>query len=166
MWLLAQTMPKAMWTFAIRVGGTWSIIIEGVAFYFFSPDNAKHFLKFVWVHSIAIVHKCHACLPINFSLVNPNLWGIYIRIICIIWRKEIKCYTLYKYRSCTTNPDGKSSHGDVNASEIWIDKREINGKTCMTFVDNGNGMDPNKLQKMLRYKLKGSSLTCLMVNFI
>jgi hypothetical protein len=36
----------------------------------------------------------------------------------------------------------------------------------MTFVDNGNGMDPNKLQKMLRYKLKGSSLTCLMVNFI
>ena len=98
MWLLAQTMPKAMWTFAIRVDGTWSVFIEGVAFYFSSPDNAY----------------------------DP----------------------------------------DVNASEIWIDKREINEKTCITFVDNGNGMDPNKLQKILRYKLKGSSLTCLMVNFI
>lgn len=40
---------------------------------------------------------------------------------------------------------------DVNASEIWIDKRVINGMTCLTFVDNGNGMNPNKLHKMLSF---------------
>ena len=39
---------------------------------------------------------------------------------------------------------------DVNASELWIDKRSINAKDCLTFVDNGNGMNPDKLFKMLR----------------
>ncbi|VDI48480.1 MORC family CW-type zinc finger protein 3-like isoform X1 [Mytilus galloprovincialis] len=40
---------------------------------------------------------------------------------------------------------------DVNASEIWIDKRSINNTICLTFVDNGYGMDPNKLHKMLSF---------------
>ena len=39
---------------------------------------------------------------------------------------------------------------DVNASELWIDKRVINTNDCLTFVDNGNGMNPEKLYKMLR----------------
>uniref|UniRef100_K1R717 MORC family CW-type zinc finger protein 3 n=1 Tax=Magallana gigas TaxID=29159 RepID=K1R717_MAGGI len=40
---------------------------------------------------------------------------------------------------------------DVNASELWIDKRDINGKTCLTFTDNGNGLVPEKLHKMLSF---------------
>jgi hypothetical protein len=40
---------------------------------------------------------------------------------------------------------------DVSASELWIDKRNINKKECLTFVDNGNGMNQEKLYKMLRY---------------
>ncbi|XP_061176221.1 MORC family CW-type zinc finger protein 3-like [Saccostrea echinata] len=40
---------------------------------------------------------------------------------------------------------------DVNASELWIDKRDINGKVCLTFTDNGNGMVPEKLHKMLSF---------------
>ncbi|XP_062570925.1 MORC family CW-type zinc finger protein 3-like isoform X3 [Saccostrea cucullata] len=40
---------------------------------------------------------------------------------------------------------------DVNASELWIDKRDINGKVCLTFTDNGNGMIPEKLHKMLSF---------------
>ena len=39
---------------------------------------------------------------------------------------------------------------DVNASELWIDKRIINGVECLNFVDNGNGMNADKLYKMLR----------------
>lgn len=40
---------------------------------------------------------------------------------------------------------------DVNASELWIDKREVKQQTCLTFVDNGNGMTPDKLHKMLSF---------------
>ena len=39
---------------------------------------------------------------------------------------------------------------DVSASELWIDKRNICKKECLTFVDNGNGMSEEKLFKMLR----------------
>nr|XP_022292536.1 MORC family CW-type zinc finger protein 3-like isoform X1 [Crassostrea virginica] len=40
---------------------------------------------------------------------------------------------------------------DVNASELWIDKRDVNGKVCLTFTDNGNGLVPEKLHKMLSF---------------
>lgn len=39
---------------------------------------------------------------------------------------------------------------DVKASQLWIDKLHLRGKTCLTFSDNGNGMTPEKLHKMLR----------------
>jgi C4-dicarboxylate-specific signal transduction histidine kinase len=39
---------------------------------------------------------------------------------------------------------------DVKASQLWIDKIRIHGKLCLTFTDNGNGMQPDKLHKMLR----------------
>ena len=38
----------------------------------------------------------------------------------------------------------------VSASELHIDKEDINGKPCLTFTDNGSGMDPEHLEKMLR----------------
>ncbi|KAL3883240.1 hypothetical protein ACJMK2_029523 [Sinanodonta woodiana] len=40
---------------------------------------------------------------------------------------------------------------DVNAAEIRIDTRVINGTVCLTFVDNGNGMTQDKLHKMLSF---------------
>ena len=40
---------------------------------------------------------------------------------------------------------------DVKASQLWIDKVRIHGEICLTFTDNGNGMQPDKLHKMLRY---------------
>lgn len=40
---------------------------------------------------------------------------------------------------------------DVFASEFRIDVKEINGQTCLTFLDNGYGLSPEKLVKMLRY---------------
>ena len=39
---------------------------------------------------------------------------------------------------------------DVKASQLWIDKLYIRSKTCLSFTDNGNGMTPEKLHKMLR----------------
>ncbi|XP_045196926.2 MORC family CW-type zinc finger protein 3-like [Mercenaria mercenaria] len=40
---------------------------------------------------------------------------------------------------------------DVSASELWIDKRNISKVDCLTFVDNGNGMNQEKLYKMLSF---------------
>ncbi|KAK3594492.1 hypothetical protein CHS0354_030012 [Potamilus streckersoni] len=40
---------------------------------------------------------------------------------------------------------------DVNAAELRIDTRIINGTVCLTFVDNGNGMTQEKLHKMLSF---------------
>ncbi|RXM95162.1 MORC family CW-type zinc finger protein 3 [Acipenser ruthenus] len=38
----------------------------------------------------------------------------------------------------------------VTAKQIWIDVVEIKGNLCLTFTDNGYGMTPSKLHKMLR----------------
>ncbi|XP_036075741.1 MORC family CW-type zinc finger protein 3 isoform X1 [Rousettus aegyptiacus] len=40
---------------------------------------------------------------------------------------------------------------DVNAKQLWIDKTVINNEICLTFTDNGNGMDSDKLHKMLSF---------------
>ncbi|XP_077198774.1 MORC family CW-type zinc finger protein 3 [Paroedura picta] len=40
---------------------------------------------------------------------------------------------------------------DVNAKQMWIDKTIINECTCLTFMDNGNGMNADKLHKMLSF---------------
>uniref|UniRef100_A0A8D0GTC7 MORC family CW-type zinc finger 3 n=1 Tax=Sphenodon punctatus TaxID=8508 RepID=A0A8D0GTC7_SPHPU len=40
---------------------------------------------------------------------------------------------------------------DVNAKQIWIDKTVINEHVCLTFADDGNGMNSDKLHKMLSF---------------
>lgn len=40
---------------------------------------------------------------------------------------------------------------DANAKQFWIDKNVIKDKDCLTFMDNGNGMDYEMMHKMLRY---------------
>ena len=39
---------------------------------------------------------------------------------------------------------------DVSASNLWIDREMVNGHLCLVFRDNGNGMDLDHLDKMLR----------------
>jgi len=39
---------------------------------------------------------------------------------------------------------------DVSASQLYIDVEDKYGKKCLVFMDNGNGMTPEKLHKMLR----------------
>lgn len=38
----------------------------------------------------------------------------------------------------------------VCAKQIWIDVLQENCHICLSFTDNGCGMTPNKLHKMLR----------------
>ncbi|KAK3718973.1 hypothetical protein RRG08_057133 [Elysia crispata] len=40
---------------------------------------------------------------------------------------------------------------DVNASKLWIDKLDYGKTPCLRFLDNGAGMDKNKLHKMLSF---------------
>uniref|UniRef100_A0A4W4HJQ3 Morc S5 domain-containing protein n=1 Tax=Electrophorus electricus TaxID=8005 RepID=A0A4W4HJQ3_ELEEL len=40
---------------------------------------------------------------------------------------------------------------DVTAKQFWIDKTMINGQDCLTFMDNGAGMDYDKMYKMLSF---------------
>lgn len=45
--------------------------------------------------------------------------------------------------------DNASDPG-VCAKQMWIDVVEEKGQLCLTFTDNGCGMTPSKLHKMLR----------------
>uniref|UniRef100_A0A8B9SE61 MORC family CW-type zinc finger 3 n=1 Tax=Apteryx owenii TaxID=8824 RepID=A0A8B9SE61_APTOW len=47
---------------------------------------------------------------------------------------------------------------DVSAKQIWIDKTVINGNICLTFTDNGNGMNSEKLHKMLSFGFSEKSV--------
>ncbi|XP_060785435.1 MORC family CW-type zinc finger protein 3-like isoform X3 [Neoarius graeffei] len=40
---------------------------------------------------------------------------------------------------------------DVSAKKIWINKTEVKGLDCLTFTDNGKGMDYEKMHKMLSF---------------
>ncbi|XP_060785446.1 MORC family CW-type zinc finger protein 3-like [Neoarius graeffei] len=40
---------------------------------------------------------------------------------------------------------------DVSAKQFWIDKTVVKGLDCLTFMDNGNGMDYDKMHKMLSF---------------
>uniref|UniRef100_UPI00398F80F8 MORC family CW-type zinc finger protein 3-like n=1 Tax=Pristiophorus japonicus TaxID=55135 RepID=UPI00398F80F8 len=40
---------------------------------------------------------------------------------------------------------------DVNAKQMWIDKTVIKQQICLTFADNGQGMNEGKLHKMLSF---------------
>ncbi|KAM8909975.1 MORC family CW-type zinc finger protein 3 [Spinachia spinachia] len=46
--------------------------------------------------------------------------------------------------------DNASDPG-VSAKQIWIDVVDEDGHLCLTFTDNGSGMTPNKLHKMLSF---------------
>ncbi|XP_026186094.1 MORC family CW-type zinc finger protein 3 [Mastacembelus armatus] len=46
--------------------------------------------------------------------------------------------------------DNASDPG-VSAKQIWIDVFDQAGHLCLTFTDNGSGMTPNKLHKMLSF---------------
>lgn len=45
--------------------------------------------------------------------------------------------------------DNASDPG-VTAKNIWIDVVTLREQLCLSFMDNGSGMTPNKLHKMLR----------------
>ncbi|XP_078542430.1 MORC family CW-type zinc finger protein 4 [Lissotriton helveticus] len=47
---------------------------------------------------------------------------------------------------------GNSADHSVNAKQLWIDVAEIQKQLCLTFTDNGCGMTPLKLQRMLSFK--------------
>uniref|UniRef100_A0A8C5IE49 MORC family CW-type zinc finger 3 n=1 Tax=Junco hyemalis TaxID=40217 RepID=A0A8C5IE49_JUNHY len=47
---------------------------------------------------------------------------------------------------------------DVSAKQIWIDKTVINDNICLTFTDNGNGMNSEKLHKMLSTDSRNSGM--------
>ncbi|KFV77567.1 MORC family CW-type zinc finger protein 3, partial [Struthio camelus australis] len=47
---------------------------------------------------------------------------------------------------------------DVSAKQIWIDKTMINDNICLTFTDNGNGMNSEKLHKMLSFGFSEKSV--------
>uniref|UniRef100_A0A3Q1JS39 CW-type domain-containing protein n=1 Tax=Anabas testudineus TaxID=64144 RepID=A0A3Q1JS39_ANATE len=40
---------------------------------------------------------------------------------------------------------------DVNAKQLWIDKTIVNEQECLSFMDNGNGLDHETMHKMLSF---------------
>ena len=50
---------------------------------------------------------------------------------------------------CNTLHADNAYDPDVKAKQLWIDVRKEAGLDCLEFVDNGNGMDPDCLYRML-----------------
>uniref|UniRef100_A0A3Q3J8R7 Histidine kinase/HSP90-like ATPase domain-containing protein n=1 Tax=Monopterus albus TaxID=43700 RepID=A0A3Q3J8R7_MONAL len=50
---------------------------------------------------------------------------------------------------------------DVSAKQFWIDKTVVGDQECLTFMDNGNGLDNETMHKMLRYRCY-----CLVLMFL
>ncbi|KAM9486593.1 uncharacterized protein Hap1MRO34_006569 [Clarias gariepinus] len=40
---------------------------------------------------------------------------------------------------------------DVSAKQLWIDKTAVKGQDCLIFMDNGNGLNYEKMHKMLSF---------------
>ncbi|XP_061579364.1 MORC family CW-type zinc finger protein 3a [Cololabis saira] len=40
---------------------------------------------------------------------------------------------------------------DVSAKQFWIDKTTVKGELCLSFTDNGNGLDHDTMHKMLSF---------------
>ncbi|KAM8856896.1 MORC family CW-type zinc finger protein 3a [Synchiropus picturatus] len=40
---------------------------------------------------------------------------------------------------------------DVNAKQFWIDKTVVHGQECLSFMDNGNGLNHDTMHKMLSF---------------
>ncbi|TNN28530.1 MORC family CW-type zinc finger protein 3 [Liparis tanakae] len=40
---------------------------------------------------------------------------------------------------------------DVSAKQFWIDKTMVHGHKCLSFMDNGNGLDHETMHKMLSF---------------
>ncbi|XP_016524046.1 MORC family CW-type zinc finger protein 3a isoform X2 [Poecilia formosa] len=40
---------------------------------------------------------------------------------------------------------------DVSAKQFWIDKTMVKGEVCLSFMDNGNGLDHETMHKMLSF---------------
>uniref|UniRef100_A0A3Q4GLZ2 Morc S5 domain-containing protein n=1 Tax=Neolamprologus brichardi TaxID=32507 RepID=A0A3Q4GLZ2_NEOBR len=40
---------------------------------------------------------------------------------------------------------------DVSAKQFWIDKTVVKGEECLSFMDNGNGLDNKTMHKMLSF---------------
>ncbi|MED6289030.1 MORC CW-type zinc finger protein 3 [Characodon lateralis] len=38
---------------------------------------------------------------------------------------------------------------DVSAKQFWIDKTVVKGEVCLSFMDNGNGLNHETMHKML-----------------
>ncbi|CAB1347251.1 unnamed protein product [Coregonus sp. 'balchen'] len=49
---------------------------------------------------------------------------------------------------------------DVNAMQFWIDKTQIKGQDCLIFMDNGNGLDYEKMHKMLSFGYSDKKVIC------
>lgn len=41
-------------------------------------------MQFIWSHTIPVISECQAYVLIYHCLVNPYLFSIHIRIVCII----------------------------------------------------------------------------------
>lgn len=93
-----------------------------------------------------------------FPISKPHNLYYFILFLCLFMSSVSPC----EFVSCAVNPlDPKPlflslSHTDnasdpgVTAKKIWIDVVAVKDQQCLTFTDNGSGMTPSKLHKMLR----------------
>ena len=64
-------------------------------------------------------------------------------------RTDSICHTRQPFEA--SNFSDNAYDPDVNATQLKIDIADIEGMKCLTFLDNGAGMSPHTLYKMLSF---------------
>ncbi|KAF3694771.1 MORC family CW-type zinc finger protein 3 Nuclear matrix protein 2 [Channa argus] len=70
----------------------------------------------------------------------------FIVLLCIVMSTNVTTDRLYQNEQADNAYDP-----DVNAKQFWIDKTLFQGEECLTFMDNGNGLNHNSMHKMLSF---------------
>ncbi|XP_072288369.1 MORC family CW-type zinc finger protein 3 [Eucyclogobius newberryi] len=76
--------------------------------------------------------------------------GIRLSSTCPIFLNSNSTSHIWPFSAVAELIDNAADPG-VFAKQIWIDIHIEAGLPCMTFIDNGSGMTPNKLHKMLSF---------------
>lgn len=123
-------LTKSVW---IRVQFLVYILLNGSSVWFWAVDYKLN-LEFCYFAT--------AC-----SLREEKESDLYVKLRCE-WKKLY--VSVYVFRIIQVLVVDNASDPGVTAKNIWIDVVTLREQLCLSFTDNGSGMTPNKLHKMLR----------------
>ncbi|KAK9402120.1 protein dopey-2 [Crotalus adamanteus] len=101
----------------------------------------------LWIHTIPPTQLSSG---VKMAAVQTQSGGILLSALCPKFLHTNSTSHTWPFSAVAELIDN-AYDPDVNAKQMWIDKTIINENVCLTFMDNGNGMNADKLHKMLSF---------------